>query len=205
MNKVIGSLAMVATVTSAAVYAPERSYRVFNRYEETKIRIADRHQRYGLTSSRATKLGAGQAEYDDDLSDFSNFLVGWANGLSFDSNSIGPCEDTFYTLIDSYAQFWDVLKEIYLPWRWADMGFVVQDWFEVTAAQSAECDINKVLNTVSGFITSEGQEELWQRILGGLIAVIPNNIEAIGNAENAFDAGKASGAITQVIFDWTIS
>ena len=179
MNKVIGSLALVATTVCAMDqrFAPERSFRVFNRYEETKIRLADRHERMGLTSARTSKkLGAG-SEYNEDLDGYSNFLIGWASGLSFDDSDIGACEDTFYSSIDLNSQFWECLTQIYMPWQWSQMGFVVQDFFEITAAQAAECDINKVLDTISGFITSEGQEELWQRILGGLIATIPNSIE----------------------------
>ena len=206
MNKITAILvALIATAAATQRYTPERSWRVYNRYEESSIRLQERHQRYGLQSSRHSSALGSAGEYDPEQSDASNLILGWAMGLSFSDNDFGDCYYTFFDIIDLGAQFWNVFSEIYMPWNWAQMGFVVQDYFEVSAAQQAMCDFQKVLTTVTGLTTSDGQSELGARIMGGFIDVIPNSVEKIANADNTYEMGTAIGAITQIVLDWTIS
>lgn len=100
----------------------------------------------------------------------------------------------------------DLLAQIYIPSKWADMMMGVQDWVKMSTAVYANCDIQKFFNTMTAVITGEGSSTMAARLAGGFIMELPGYIGTMTDATvSDFIRFNAAGKTVQLVFNYSLN
>ena len=98
-----------------------------------------------------------------------------------------------------------LLTQFYDPRLWADAIMGVQNWVQLSTSVYANCDAQKLFNTVTALITTEGASTLGARLTGGFISDMPMNINTFLDSDKSeFDRFRALGNLFQTVFNYSI-
>jgi len=133
-------------------------------YEAAHHNMMAQRRRLGLSSSHGTAPMVGQ-DYAE-LNSAAGFFLNMLTGLSYGGQGEGACYDAAESWIISWDTGTDVLKKLYIPAFWAEAQIQLQDFISITSAFYVDCDVNKLFNTVTHLVSSEGLTELSGRVSG---------------------------------------
>lgn len=179
---------------------PNMGLRIDHQFELARNSMMERRAKYGLYIPKASMTA------DFDLNGLLGTMLGFSYGLQYDPKKPGIC----YQSIESTALEMDnilaALEKIYIPSRWADMVLGFQNWIQLSTGVYANCDTQKLFNTVTALFTGEGTSTLMARLGGGFIFELPGYLEDLTNMSGSdFKRGNAFGKIVQLAFNYSIN
>ena len=86
---------------------------------------------------------------------------------------------------------------------WADTILTAYDYQQFISAVSADCDIQKFINTITTDLT-EGLSTMAARVGGGFINTIPKELGEAASADNCYDKSVHYAKIFSIVFNYYI-
>ena len=137
----------------------------------SKVRSQNRRAMLGLVASPSAVVNINSVD------ESVNGIVGWALGISFGLQSSQLKSSVCYDSVDStillLESIYLVVRQIYLPWNLGYLAQDIQDLINMTAAIYAECQLQSLINVISGLISVEGISTIGAQVGGALIYEIP--------------------------------
>jgi hypothetical protein len=137
----------------------------------SKIRSQNRRVMLGLVASPSAVVNINSVD------ESVNGIVGWALGIAYGLQSSqlksGVCYDAVDSTISLLEAIYLVLRQIYLPWNLGYLAQDVQDLINMSAAIYAQCQLQTLINVVSGLLSVEGISTIGAQVGGALIYEIP--------------------------------
>lgn len=159
---------------------------------------------------RRAKLGlyipkAGSTP-DTSMQGFLGTILGFAYGLQYDAKKPGTCYTSLESTVEELDTILEILQQIYIPNKWADMAMSIQNWIQMSTAVYSYCDMQKFFNTITAIFTAEGGSTLGARLAGGFIFELPNYISDATDAKKSdFLKANSLGKIFQLVFNYSIN
>ena len=174
------------------------------RYENAHHNMMSQRRRLGLSSSHGTAPMVGQ-DYAE-LNSASGFFLNMLSGMSYGGNGDSKCYDAAESFIISTDTGTDVLKKLYIPAFWAEAQIQAQDFISITSALYVDCDVDKLFNTVTHLISTEGITELTGRISGAYFFEIRQCQDAFRDPDSFSrkEKGYRYGKCTSIVLNYTI-
>jgi hypothetical protein len=138
-----------------------------------------------------------------DCEDEFDWLRGFAYGLQFSAATQGMCYQSIDETINASEDFTRLAAKFYDPTVWADMMLIANNYLTYISAISANCDLQKLMNT---FTTSPSTliPQLAARLGGGVITEIPNKLMAMQKAKTCYIASQQMASLFSLFFDYYI-
>ena len=176
------SLLLIALLVSCALsfeWAHRKDQRAFH---SQRVGLPERVQREvdDATFRTYERMGkqAGNSGIDKSTKGPKGAALGFAYGLQYNEQKEGNCYSALFLSIENIDQFLTLLgTKLWYPWYWGTIFTVGMDLSTIQATIYANCDIQKLVNTIGGLTSSEGLSELVARVLGGIVFEIPVLIE----------------------------
>ena len=111
---------------------------------------------------------------DDSIEGVWGFVLGLAYGLQYDANKPGACYVSIESEVEALVQIWELMRVSYLPSTWSSIFQASMDTVDLGSSIFANCQVEKLINTINGLFTMQGSSQIMSRLGGALINVIPN-------------------------------
>lgn len=172
-------------------------------YEQAHSNIQAQRERLGMTRIGADpKLGQSTADAYRSMTGLSAFVVGVAQGLSYNPNAgSGTCFNAVSSSVLSASNLTYVLRHIYLPFYLPELQLVLQDNIALMAGFYTDCDVNKFFDSMTTLISAEGSSSLMARAGGSYMFDFQEfkktwADESASTFDRGASFGKLFGAVT---------
>lgn len=134
---------------------------------EARRNVHTTRERLGLEpfgSHAASDRSVNVRKAYEDMTGFSAMILGTFQGFQYDmSGSQSKCFLSVEDALTATSNLGYVLKNVYMPWFWADGQMVAQDAIVVYGGIYLDCDVNKFFDSMTELISAEGASALSAR------------------------------------------
>lgn len=197
------TLVVAFAATLAFTEARDRSFvgdHVNHNFLKAQASVQSIRDQYNLKSGKPLLT---QDAADTPALDIWSCARGFAKGLQFSSAQHGPCYISLDESINAADNISELLLKAYEPWVWSDILKISQDYVTYLASISTNCDIQKLLNTLTTDPTVL-IPQIISRVGGGFIAEIPSYYLKMKEATTCEDFTLYFGKIFALVFDYYI-
>ena len=168
-----------------------KSDRIDHEFELASRRSYERRLSLGLlkASSTASPVTNSGNNVDTTQMGAAGWALGFSYGLQNNPQAPGKCYSALQVMITDLSALSSILSTIYLPSNWANLALDARDLTAMTAAIYAHCDVQKLFNTLTSLVSTEGLSTLASRVGGGLIFELPAQWNKFQAATSDFIAG----------------
>jgi len=173
------------------------------RYVEAHHSLMAQRERLGLA-----RVGSGPTVGQDyaELNSWSGFVLNLLSGMTYTKGAQSKCYDAAESFIISADTGTDVLKKMYIPAYWAELQVQGQDFIAISSGLYVDCNIDKMFNTITHLVSTEGVSELSGRVGGAWLFEISQCREAYSDPESftTKERGYRYGKCVSILLNYTI-
>lgn len=209
MYKAIVLLAVCAITSTNAYFGHKMSEKVNNRFALAHANQEQIRQEFNLGSYRKTKKilkqdpEADPETTSDEPENIYDCARGFAKGLQFSAAKEGACYMSLDESINAADDLTSLLLQAYNPKVWAPIMQITQNYMAYIAAIQSNCDIQKLIKTVTTDPTTLFPAMI-ARVGGGFIFEIPERYLKMKNAETCDDFMDQFAKLFSLLFDYYI-